>query len=100
MKKLFILLFASSLLLISSCSKDFLQVNAIVEKNCTGSYLKINDKFYYVCNKEKLDSYTQGQSINVQYKVLEGCKSKEETNACTMAFNYEAIVEIKEIINK
>lgn len=97
MKKSLILLLTFSFFILSSCSKDFLQVNATVEKNCTGTYLKIDQKFYYVCNKEKIDSYTQGQSISVEYEVLEGCKSME-TAVCTMAFNYDAIIEIKKIL--
>lgn len=97
MRKLFILLLSTSLFVFASCSKDFLQVDAIVEKNCTGSYLKINDNFFYVCNSEKVASYTSGQAISVSYEALEGCKSKG-TPTCDLNFNYEGIIEIKEIL--
>lgn len=99
MKKLFILFLATSIFAFTSCSKDFLQVDAIVEKNCTGSYLKINDNFFYVCNSEKVGSYSSGQTISVSYEALEGCKSKGTPN-CDLNFNYEGIIEIKEILQR
>lgn len=98
MKKILILLLSTSLFMLSSCSKDFIQVNATVEKNCTGSYLKIDGKFFYVCNADKIAAYTNGQDISISYEVLEGCKSKGEPS-CDLNFSYESIIEIKEIIN-
>ncbi|WP_113639412.1 hypothetical protein [Nubsella zeaxanthinifaciens] len=97
MRKLFFLFLTSSIIFLSSCSKDFLQVNAIVEKNCTGSYLKIENKYYYVCNQSIISSYTSGQAISVSYEVLEGCAGMT-TPDCYLNFNYESIIEIKEII--
>lgn len=99
MKSIFFFLLTSSLFFLSACSKDFLQVDAVVEKNCTGSYLKINDTYHYVCNQEMIASYTNGQAISVTYEVLEGCKSKG-TPTCDLAFNYANIIEIKEIISR
>jgi hypothetical protein len=99
MKKLLILLLTVSLFTLSSCSKDFIQVDAIVEKNCTGSYLKIDDKFYYVCNQDVIAAYTNGQQISVSYEALQGCKSKG-TPSCDLAFSYESIIEIKEILKQ
>jgi len=96
MKKLTILILSTSLFFLS-CSKDFLQVNAIVEKNCTGSYLKIGDKFFYVCNQSKVESFANGQTITVSYEILEGCSTKGTPN-CDLNFNYEGIIEIKEIL--
>lgn len=98
MKKFVILLLITSTLCFYSCSKDFIKVDATVEKNCTGSYLKIDNKFYYVCNADKITSYNTGQAISVTYEVLEGCKAKSEVNACELLFSYEAIIEIKAII--
>jgi len=98
MKKALILLFTSSLFVLSSCSKDFISVDAIVEKNCTGTYLKINDKFSYVCNQEILASYTNGQAINLSYKTLEGCS--KAPNSCNLNFSYDGTVEVKEIFNR
>jgi len=97
MRKLFFLFLTFSFIFFISCSKDFLQVDAVVEKNCTGSYLKIDNKYYYVCNQSMISSYASGQSISVSYEVLEGCAGLS-TPACDLKFNYDSIIEIKEII--
>ncbi|RZL20638.1 MAG: hypothetical protein EOO96_24815 [Pedobacter sp.] len=99
MKKILILLLTSSLFLVSACSKDFLSVDAIVEKNCTGTYLKFDTKFSYVCNSDILASYTNGQSVSVSYKALEGCNSIGSA-VCSVAFTYEDVIEIKEILKR
>ncbi len=99
MKKVLVLLLTFSLFLLSACSKDFLSVDATVEKNCTGTYLKIDNKFSYVCNAEILASYANGQAISISYKSLEGCSSIGNT-VCAMAFSYDNIIEIKEILKR
>ncbi|MNJ92940.1 hypothetical protein D3C87_106150 [compost metagenome] len=99
MKKILILLLVSSVFFVSGCSKDFLSVDAIVEKNCTGTYLKIDTKFSYVCNSDILASYANGQSVSVSYKALEGCSSIG-TAVCAAAFNYDGIIEINEILKR
>lgn len=99
MKKVLILLLASSLFFVSACSKDFLTVDATIEKNCTGTYLKIDNKFSYVCNSEVLASYANGQAVSVSYESLEGCSSTGST-VCAMAFSYDSVIEIKEILNR
>lgn len=99
MKKFFFLLLASSLLTFYSCSKDFLQVEATIERNCTGTYLKVDDVFYYICNQDKVSSYTNGQAISVSYAALEGCKTKPVAT-CDLNFGHEGIIEIKEILQR
>jgi hypothetical protein len=97
MRKLFFLFLTLSFTFFISCSKDFVQVDAIVEKNCTGTYLKINNKYFYVCNQSTLSSYPSGQSISVSYELLESCAAMLQPT-CDLNFGYESIIEIKEII--
>jgi hypothetical protein len=97
MKKFFILLLTTSVFFLASCSKDeFISVNAVVEKNCKGSFLKIDDRYFYVCNSEKVASYSTGQNLNITYRVVEGCQSRQQNN-CDVSFTEAGIIEVDEV---
>jgi hypothetical protein len=67
-----ILLLSFALAFSSSCKKVECHP-ATVLRDCTGTYLKIGAKEYFVCNPGKIASYSENSIINVDYKLSEGC---------------------------
>jgi|GEM_PF-2105032 len=96
LKPKLLLLFALSFVFIISCKKELSYVEAIVEKNCTGDYIKISDSFLLVCNKEKLATFESGQKIQVAFQVINKCNSGNGI-ICAMAFAFKETVKINGI---
>ena len=65
-----------------------------VVKDCTGVYLKKDSKEYKVCNESKLDAYSAGDKIKVDYDVLTECFGLINPPACSEAHNYESLIEV------
>lgn len=95
LKPKLLLLFVLSFIVLISCKKELNYVEAIVEKNCSGEYIKVNDNFLLVCNKEKLTSFENGQKIKVAFQVIKKCDSYGAI--CAMAFAFKETVNINGI---
>ncbi|MBN4071013.1 hypothetical protein JYT72_00755 [Crocinitomix catalasitica] len=83
------------LLLVESCRKDCVRVE--VEKNCTGTYLKISKKVFLVCNYEILTDYSDGDVISASYKKVGSCLSDADYVICMMYFPFDGIIEVHSI---
>ncbi len=90
--KQYILILFSFFLLIS-CHKNKGE-KVIVEKNCTGQYVQIDDDFYRVCNEELLCDIEDGTEIQVTIQYIDECKSLDDDVVCYMYFKNEGWVEI------
>ena len=78
MKTLVIIIF--SILTLASCNKITEPVTTVqIERNCTGTYIKIDDENLRVCNPGKLNSFDDGSFVHVNY---------EEVDACNINDNY------------
>lgn len=91
MKTSVILAFSIINLLLLSCNKR--HTLAVLDRNCTGTYLEVDDRSYRVCNVEKLSSYENGDMIDVHFRVTDECDNLDEV-ICMMAVEYDASVEI------
>lgn len=91
-----LLLFVLSFVVMISCKKELNYVEATVEKNCTGDYIKVNDSFLLVCNKEKLASFESGQKIQVAFQAIKKCNSGNGI-ICALAFAFKETVKINGI---
>lgn len=73
MKKTIKLIAVLALLLVTqSCTKKKLK-NALVHKDCTGTYINFNSKSFLVCNQESLDNFNHGDQVNVKFQEIEEC---------------------------
>jgi hypothetical protein len=91
MKKL---VFYIALIFLISCTKNKFN-QAEVVKNCTGNYLKMNNKIYAACNADELDKYSNGTTISVKYKKIKECSHESQNQyVCFMAFNYDSFIEL------
>jgi hypothetical protein len=97
-KKVTVVLLFLFLGIISSCDKLNPCKNATVLKDCTGTYLRVDDKDYHVCNIEKTSAFTNGASVSVSFKKIEECNgSAAQQIVCEMLRLNDGWIEIKSI---
>ncbi len=82
-------------LLMTSCSKSFRE--GTINRDCTGTYLKLNDKDYLVCNPLMTNSYQDGKTVNIKFKSKASCSSNPVSFACQLYHPNSGFVEIIEI---
>ncbi|MBL7932795.1 MAG: hypothetical protein JNL60_12875 [Bacteroidia bacterium] len=74
-------------------------MSAIVVKDCTGTYLRYDNKDHLICNEDKLDGYESGTAVNVSILRDDNCRS--EGVHCAALHHYQCaegnfwIVKIK-----
>lgn len=64
-----------------------------VIKNCTGTYLRYQQKDYQVCNTSALAAYDNGNSVNASFNKISGCDSIPPI-VCLMLHANEGYVEV------
>ena len=94
MKKIFILTLLSLFFIITSCSKITSEEVEIV-KDCTGSYLKFNNKDYHICNEEIVNGFNNGDIVEASFRRIDECNN---TGAiCMMAHKNEGWIKVTKI---
>ena len=78
-----------------SCSKVN-NKNMTVIKDCTGSYLRFNDKDYHICNIETVEYYEDGDEVKASFKKIDACITDTLVH-CEMLHNNEGWVEVTKI---
>ena len=78
---------------LSSCKKDKFK-KMIVEKDCTGTYLRgKNDYFvlgdFIVCNESILSSYNNGDIVKVIFDKIESCDDPNRQNHCMILHEHK-----------
>ena len=93
MKRIALSTFAFSLLMLVACNK---QINhkATVVRDCTGVYLRVNEKDYHVCNVDKLSSFPDGSLVNARFERKKDCRQEEEKMVCKMYHQNEGWIEV------
>lgn len=79
------------LTLLFSCEKSG-KNEAIIIKNCTGTYLRISGKEYKVCNHQKLAGYNHGISVTATYKHLKKCD--DPATYCMMVYPNDGLIKV------
>lgn len=101
MKKILIpFLFAlmGSTLLLSCKSADFSGENMKVVRDCTGTYIRFNEKDYQVCNLDKLSGFADGQVVKAKFRKVEKCTDKSQPEmVCMMYHENEGWIQVQEI---
>ncbi len=82
-------------LLMTSCSKSFSR--GTINRDCTGTYLMLNNKDYLICNPSIADSYENDSSIKVKFKSKTSCSSNSTGMICALYHKNYGLVEITEI---
>lgn len=84
-----------SILILSSCGK--FSGNATVIRDCTGEYLRIDNRDYLICNPSKVNEYENGSSIEVKYDMLDECVSDPYNAVCFMYHESHGAIQITSI---
>ncbi len=97
MKKIFYLFATIFLLTLYSCTTEKGRAATVVI-DCSGTYLKVDDKDYHVCNLEKVASFSNGAAVSVRFKNLTECNgSANDAVICYMLHENEGWIEVEEI---
>lgn len=54
-----------TMFLLASCGKDV--QNGKINRDCTGSYLELNNKDYLICNPSMTSSIPDGSEVSVEF---------------------------------
>ena len=91
----FILLVLTALF--PSCKKERSQT-LTVERNCTGTYLRLDGKDYKVCNLEKVSSFSDGTTVTATFKKIDECNgAAKDAVVCQTLHPNEGWIEVDEI---
>lgn len=86
------LLISLSTLVIAACgTKSNTEMEVI--RDCTGTYLRNNDKDYHVCNVTTLEDKSEGEMVVVSYTHLEQCTEGPDI-VCELYHKNEGWIEV------
>ena len=72
----------------------------IVVHDCTGSYLRFNDKEYRVCNLESVNDFEHETIVKASFNKIDTCTgSAIDVIVCTMLHKNDGWVNVTEIEN-
>lgn len=94
MKNTIIILFLAILTL--ACTKKN-GVEASITRDCTGTYIRIQDKDYLVCNINSVGEYNEGEKVKVSYKMETDCPEREGLMMCMMYHENKGMVRILKV---
>jgi hypothetical protein len=78
-----------------SCNKKQAQRMTVV-RDCTGVYMRLDDKDYKVCNVATTDNYPTGATVKVSFKTIANCDG--DTNlTCELYHPSEGWIKIVHI---
>lgn len=81
----------------ASCTKND-TVKARVVRDCSGTYLRMNDKDYQVCNLSKVDPFADQAIVSVYYRRLSQCTGEaSQVPVCYLLHKNEGWIEVIEI---
>ena len=78
MKRIFILL-TVGLFFFASCKKKYTSTTIVI-RDCTGTYLRIDDIDNPVCNSGVLKNIADGETVNATYKKVDDGKCADRNN--------------------
>lgn len=79
-----------------SCS-SLSSVEARVVRDCSGTYIRVGEKDYQVCNRNLLNSYHDGDSVRIRFSPVESCPELDSVMICLMFHQNEGFIQIKKV---
>ena len=75
--------------------------DATLIKDCTGVYLRLNNKDYHVCNTEKTTALDGNIPVIATYRLISDCTgTASHAVVCMMLHQNEGWIEIEQITRK
>jgi hypothetical protein len=85
--------------LLAACS-SVSGIEATVVRDCTGTYVRVDGKDHLVCNKDKLSTFKEGDSVRVRFKQTSFCNENKDEMVCMMYHEHEGLVKVVNVIPK
>jgi hypothetical protein len=82
------------LLAFSGCQKTT-GIKGVLVRDCTGTYLKIDNKDWQICNKEKVAMIEDGTEVTASFRKISGCDQRDVI--CMMFHASEGWITILDI---
>lgn len=80
-----------------SCQKEKNKVATLL-RDCTGTYVRYNEKDYRVCNLEKTNSFSDSSIVKITFKKISVCEgSAKDQIVCMMARENDGWIEVLSI---
>ena len=95
MKIMRTILILGVVVLFASCTKVINQEMMVV-KDCTGSYLRLNEKDYHICNIDIVDDIEDGSVVRASFIKIDNCSESDEV-ICMMYHANEGWIEVTNI---
>ena len=77
---------------LASCNKNENRVRVV--KDCTGSYLQLEDGDYRVCNSDILSQTENETYVKVSYYEVNECNEMDDEIVCFMHHEHKGLVKI------
>jgi hypothetical protein len=72
-------------------------VQAIVVRDCTGTYIRVSEKDYLVCNNDLLEKKQTGDTVRVRFQSIQNCPRLDTTIVCMMYHEHHGLVKLKKV---
>ncbi len=95
MKIIRTILILGLIVLFASCNKVINQEMTVI-KDCTGSYLRLNEKDYHICNIDIVEDINDGSVVKASFIKIDDCHDSEEI-VCEMYHANEGWIEVSDI---
>ena len=80
-------------LILFSCKKETKNQEMTVIKDCSGTYLRMEDKDYQVCNFEETDRFEENEVVMVSFRKIDTCEALEGA-VCMLYHENEGLIKI------
>lgn len=87
----------TGLALMTSCSVSNVKSIATVIKDCTGTYLRIDNEDYLVCNADILKDHQEGSTVSATYRKVQKCPELDGRMVCAMYHEKAGNIRIQSI---
>ncbi len=96
--KLVKLLFSASITAVLwSCAAGGASKTAIVTRDCTGTYLRVDSKDWLVCNAEILSKHKDGAVVTAKFIKTDQCPEFADKIFCMMYHENEGLIRITDL---
>ena len=80
--------------LVWGCGKEDWK-NAVLVRDCTGSYIRLEDKEFLICNQKKVSFIETGTKIEVVISQVSECT--QEGIVCMMLHEHDGFVKVERV---
>ena len=97
LKLISVFAFMAVFLISCNCVKGKKTVEASVIRDCTGTYLRIANDDYLVCNSDILKDYQENSKVKADFSPVTNCPENEGKIVCMMYHENKGMVRINGI---